>query len=108
MNATTFHGTCPNPSLWNTAELAGFLRCSERHIYNLRRRGLPSLQVGGLTRFEPEAVRRWLSEFGSQDTLDPRTADRVHQLTDIAASGDEDNAECAAADLAREFPDARD
>lgn len=31
-------------------------------------------------------------------------ADRDRQLADIAASGDEDNAECAAADLAREFP----
>ena len=29
---------------------------------------------------------------------------RFRQLAEIAASGDEDNAECAAADLAREFP----
>ena len=31
--------------------------------------------------------------------------ERAQQLADIAASGDEDNAEVAAADLAREFPD---
>lgn len=31
-------------------------------------------------------------------------ASRAQQLADIAAHGDEDNAECAAADLAREFP----
>jgi hypothetical protein len=30
--------------------------------------------------------------------------DRSRQLADIAASGDEDAAECAAADLFREFP----
>ena len=30
--------------------------------------------------------------------------ERARQLADIAASGDQDNAECAAADLAREFP----
>lgn len=32
--------------------------------------------------------------------------ERARQLAEIAVSGDEDNAECAAADLAREFPDA--
>lgn len=32
---------------------------------------------------------------------------RSQQLADIAACGDEDNAECAAADLAREFPATR-
>ena len=32
---------------------------------------------------------------------------RAHQLADIATHGDEDNAECAAADLAREFPTIR-
>ena len=34
--------------------------------------------------------------------------ERARQLADIAASGDEDNVECAAADLAREFSDAWD
>lgn len=34
--------------------------------------------------------------------------ERARQLADIAASGDEDNVECAAADLAREFPGAGD
>jgi len=32
--------------------------------------------------------------------------ERANQLTDVAATGDEDNAECAAADLFREFPPA--
>jgi hypothetical protein len=30
--------------------------------------------------------------------------ERARQLADLMASGDEDAAECAAADLAREFP----
>ena len=30
--------------------------------------------------------------------------ERANQLADIAATGDEDNAECAAADFFREFP----
>ncbi len=35
-------------------------------------------------------------------------AERARQLADIAASGDEDNAEATAADLAREFRDPSD
>lgn len=35
-------------------------------------------------------------------------AERARQLADIAVSGDEDCAEVAAADLAREFPDPSD
>jgi hypothetical protein len=31
-------------------------------------------------------------------------ADRASQLADIAASGNDDNSECAAADLFHEFP----
>ncbi len=34
--------------------------------------------------------------------------ERARQLADIAATGDQDNAEVAAADLAREFPDPSD
>lgn len=37
-------------------------------------------------------------------TRDNENAIRARQLTDIATTGDDDNAECATADLAREFP----
>lgn len=47
-------------SLWTADELARHLRCSKRHLDNLRREGLPCLQVGRLVRFDPEAVRRFL------------------------------------------------
>ena len=36
-------------------------------------------------------------------TIPTPDADRARMLADVAASGDEDNAECAEADLAREF-----
>ncbi|MCF7789462.1 MAG: helix-turn-helix domain-containing protein [Prosthecobacter sp.] len=82
-------------SLWSTADVAKFLRCSERQVFSLRHKGLPSIQVGGLVRFDHTQVREWLSA-GQEE--------RAQQLADIAAHGDEDNAEVAAADLAREFP----
>jgi hypothetical protein len=50
--------------------------------------------VGGLIRFTPSRVMTWL------ECRDKRSS----QLADIAATGDDDNAECAAADLFREFP----
>jgi hypothetical protein len=45
------------------------------------------------------------SEHSRWNTASPSTKDeRARQLADIAATGDEDNSSCAAADLAREFP----
>jgi len=87
------------PLLWSTADLANYMRCSERHVLALRHKGLPSIKLGHLTRFEPQAVRQWLA-------ANTETRPRSQQLADLAQSGTEDNAECAAADLTREFPDA--
>lgn len=84
------------PPLLSTSQLAERLGCSVRHVCRMRDRGLPCIRVGGLVRFVPARVMAWL------DSRD----DRARQLADIAASGDEDNAESAAADLAREFPPA--
>jgi excisionase family DNA binding protein len=82
--------------LWTTKDLAQFLGCSERQIPRLREEGLPAVRVGGLIRFIPARVMTWL------DSRDERS----RQLADIAATGDDDNASCAAADLFREFPPA--
>lgn len=38
----------------------------------------------------------------------PRGDKRASQLADVTGTGDEDNAECAAADMAREFQDSAD
>jgi excisionase family DNA binding protein len=79
--------------LWTTKDLAKFLGCSERQIPRLRDEGLPAIHVGSLVRFVPSRVMTWLE---SRDQ-------RARQLADIAATGSEDAAECAAADLFREF-----
>lgn len=86
----------PLAPLWTTKVLAKYLGCSERQIPRLRAEGMPSIRVGELVRFNPSRVIEWLD---SRDS-------RAQQLADIAATGDEDNAECAAADLFREFPTA--
>ena len=96
MTTTVIEDNEPVASLWTTKDLARFLGCSERQIPRLRDEGLPAVRVGGLVRFMPSRVMAWL------DSRD----ERARQLADIAATGDEDNADCAAADLFREFPPA--
>lgn len=86
--------------LWTTSDVARFLGCSERQVYNLRKQGLPSVRAGGLIRFVPSAVNAWLS---SNDSDLPED-DRARQLADIAEHNDEDASECAEADLERESP----
>jgi excisionase family DNA binding protein len=94
MNTTVIQDHETVAPLWTTKDLAKFLGCSERQIPRLREEGLPAVRVGGLIRFIPARVMTWL------DSRD----ERASQLADIAASGDEDNADCAAADHFREFP----
>jgi hypothetical protein len=48
----------------------------------------------------------WLSECDTHVTTNGSDDGRARQLVDIAASGDDDNSECAAGDLFREFPPA--
>jgi len=87
-------------SLWTTSDVARFLGCSERQVYILRSQGLPSIHVGSMVRFDPEQVRLWI---GNQDSRASKLDERARQLADIAATGSGDNAECAAADLGKEF-----
>lgn len=62
---------------------------------------MPAYRIGEIVRFDLEQVRQWLDSHGEHAPA----AARQQQLTDVAVSGDDDNAECAAADLVREFPD---
>lgn len=87
-----------NSGLLTSSQLARFLGCSERHIFNLRKRGMPAYRVGEIVRFDLNQVRQWLDSHSEHGPV----SDRKRQLLDVAVSGDEDNAECAAADLARE------
>jgi phage terminase Nu1 subunit (DNA packaging protein) len=41
-------------------ELARLLSCSERTLFNLRAKGLPSLTIGNAIRYEPAACLEWL------------------------------------------------
>jgi len=61
------------------------------------------MHVGSMVRFDPEQVRLWVA---NQDNAGVNSDPRARQLADIAATGDEDSSECAAADLRREFPSA--
>lgn len=45
-------------SLWTAKDVATYLRASRSWVYQRAEAGaLPSLQIGGLLRFEPEAIR---------------------------------------------------
>ena len=84
--------------LLTSSQLARFLGCSERHVFNLRKRGMPAYRIGEIVRFDLDQVRQWLDSIG-----EPAPANaRLQQLADVVAGGDDDNAECAAADLAHE------
>lgn len=100
MNSTESIGKQPTAPLWTTADVARFVGCSERQVYNLRRHGMPSITVLGMVRFNPRKVQAWLENQDAGIEGD----ERARQLADIVATGDEDAGECAAADLAREFP----
>lgn len=93
---TDFHIALPE-SLWDSPRLASYLGCSPRHIFNLRKRGLPALRVGEMVRFDPARVLMWLDSQNGREDL------RSQQLSAIAAEEGEAS-ECAAADLSREFP----
>jgi excisionase family DNA binding protein len=47
--------------LWRTPEAAKFLRVSVKTLYNLRKRGLPFVQLGGAVRFVPQEIKEYLS-----------------------------------------------
>lgn len=50
----------PFESLWDAKDVARFLKVSRSWVYQKTEAGeLPCLRVGGLVRFEPEAVRAW-------------------------------------------------
>jgi excisionase family DNA binding protein len=59
--------------LFTTGRLAQYLGCSERHIFNLRRRGLPAFEIGDMVRFDLAAVRGWLSAHQT-GTTKPKSA----------------------------------
>jgi excisionase family DNA binding protein len=46
--------------LWTTREVAQHLRVSLKTVFNLRKKGLPFVQLGGAVRFVPQEIRDYL------------------------------------------------
>ena len=53
--------TSPPQNLWTTHEVANFLQVSLKTVFNLRKRGLPFVQLGGAVRFVPQEIRDYLA-----------------------------------------------
>lgn len=46
--------------LWSAVDVAAYLQVSKSWVYHRAEAGtLPSLQIGGLIRFDPAAIRAW-------------------------------------------------
>jgi excisionase family DNA binding protein len=54
--------TTSSQPLWTTREVAKFLHVSLKTIFNLRKKGLPFVQLGGAVRFDPQKVRAYLND----------------------------------------------
>ncbi len=54
----------PYPRLWTTSEVSDFLQVSLKTVFNLRKTGLPYVQLGGAVRFDPQAVKGYLASNG--------------------------------------------
>lgn len=72
MSAHDGNGTPLPESLWDANDVARFLKVSRSWVYQKAESGeLPSLKIGGLLRFNPAVIRRWV--------LEPRRAATVVQ-----------------------------
>jgi excisionase family DNA binding protein len=46
--------------LWTTERVAQYLHVSLKTVFNLRKKGLPYLQLGGAVRFDPHEIKSYL------------------------------------------------
>ena len=52
----------PNYSnLWTAKEVAKYLHVSLKTVFNLRKKGLPYVQLGGAVRFMPQEIKDYLA-----------------------------------------------
>jgi excisionase family DNA binding protein len=49
-------------TLWTVDSVAKFLVVSPKTVFNLRKRGLPFIQLGGAVRFDPQQVKEYLAK----------------------------------------------
>jgi hypothetical protein len=47
-------------NLWTSRQVAKFLHVSLKTVFNLRKKGLPFVQVGGAIRFAPKEITDYL------------------------------------------------
>jgi len=52
--------TSPESDLWTTKEVAKHLRVSLKTVFNLRKKGMPYVQLGGAVRFIPQEIKDYL------------------------------------------------
>jgi len=73
MNSSTTATSLENPAisenikspvqdsdLWTTKDVAKYLRVSLKTVFNLRKKGLPFVQLGGAVRFVPQEIKDYL------------------------------------------------
>ena len=66
----------PDEMLWTAREVAKHLRASISWVYKAAERGvLPCIRLGAMLRFDPAAIRTWLS---SRATAPSATITRLH------------------------------
>jgi predicted DNA-binding transcriptional regulator AlpA len=51
----------PPSKLWTTKEVAHFLDVSPKTVFNLRKKGLPCVYLGGAVRFVPNEISTYLT-----------------------------------------------
>jgi len=76
MNSLANTGTLGNPpvsedvktlsqetdsELWTTERVAKYLHVSLKPVFNLRKKGMPYVQLGGAVRFVPQEIRDYLT-----------------------------------------------
>jgi hypothetical protein len=75
MNENNQNSSVVDDQLWTTEQAAKYLHLSHKAIFNLRKRGLPYVKLGGAVRFVPQEIRDYL--------VNSRTLS-LHRLRQIA------------------------
>jgi excisionase family DNA binding protein len=68
----------PDSGLWTSKDVAQHLRVSLKTVFNLRKKGLPFVQLGGAVRFDPQEIKDYLIQSRRLSS---------HQLRQLARQG---------------------
>jgi excisionase family DNA binding protein len=55
------NSSATDADLWTTKDVAKHLRISLKTVFNLRKKGLPYVQLGGAVRFVPQEIKDYLT-----------------------------------------------